>query len=62
MILGQYDEVLMKYEIADGLEKEDLITFPEEGLEKGMTTKESSDGRMGQSNENMSGGRDNPGR
>ena len=56
VILGQYDEVLMKYEIADGLEKEDLITFPEEGLEKGMTTKESSDGRMGQSNPDLSGG------
>ena len=50
MILGQHDESLMQYEIADGLEKEDLITFPEEGLEEGMKTKKSADGRMGQSN------------
>ncbi|HIR91831.1 MAG TPA: efflux RND transporter periplasmic adaptor subunit [Candidatus Egerieimonas intestinavium] len=50
VILGQHDESLMQYEIADGLEKEDLITFPEEGLEEGMKTQKSADGRMGQSN------------
>lgn len=55
VILGQYDEALMKYEIADGLEEEDLITYPEEGLKEGMATKESSDGRMGQSNPEPSG-------
>ncbi len=50
VILGQHDETLMQYEIADGLELGDLITYPEEGLEEGMKTRETSDGRMGQSN------------
>ncbi|HIU75290.1 MAG TPA: efflux RND transporter periplasmic adaptor subunit [Candidatus Pelethocola excrementipullorum] len=48
--LGQYDESMMKYEIADGLKKEDAITFPEAGLEEGMETTISEDGMMGQSN------------
>lgn len=48
--LGQYDENMMRYEIADGLNKEDAITFPEPGLEEGMETAISEDGMMGQSN------------
>lgn len=48
--LGQRDETLMQYEIADGLSREDMVTYPEEGLEEGMKTRKSTDGRMGQSN------------
>lgn len=48
--LGQHDDNLFKYEIADGLTKEDAVTFPEEGLEEGMETVVSEDGQMGQSN------------
>ncbi|MDD3278742.1 MAG: efflux RND transporter periplasmic adaptor subunit [Lachnospiraceae bacterium] len=48
--LGQQDEAMDMYEIADGLKKEDSITFPEEGLTEGMTTEVSSEGMMGQSN------------
>lgn len=48
--LGQYDEQLGKYEIADGLLGDDAVTFPEEGLEEGMDTVLSEDGMMGQSN------------
>lgn len=48
--LGAYDESTMEYEIKDGLTAKDAITFPEEGLEEGMTTVISEDGRMGQSN------------
>lgn len=47
--LGQHDEGMMQYEIADGLGKDDAITFPEEGLEEGMPTTISEDGMMGQS-------------
>lgn len=36
--LGQYDEVLGEYEIADGLTTKDCIAFPAEGLEEGMRT------------------------
>lgn len=48
--LGQYDEELGKYEIADGLLGSDAVTFPEEGLEEGMDTVVSEEGMMGQSN------------
>ena len=48
--LGQHDDNLFKYEIAEGLSKEDAVTFPEEGLEEGMDTAVSEDGQMGQSN------------
>lgn len=48
--LGQYDEVMCKYEIADGLTEEDLITYPEQGLEEGMPTAPGENGMMGQSN------------
>lgn len=54
VILGQQDEAMDMYEIADGLTKEDSITFPEEGLEEGMKTEVSAEGMMGQSNPEVS--------
>ena len=45
--LGQYDEELMEYEIAEGLTMEDAITFPEPSLKEGMKTEITSDGSMG---------------
>lgn len=51
--LGQHDEELFQYEIADGLTEEDLITYPEEGLEEGMPTAKGEMGQMGQSNPEM---------
>lgn len=48
--LGQYDEELFQYEIAEGLTLEDMITYPEEGLEEGMPTVKGDNGQMGQSN------------
>lgn len=47
VILGQHDENLLKYEIADGLTEDDAITFPEETLVEGMATEISGDGMMG---------------
>ena len=38
VILGQYDEDLGEYEIADGLTKDDYIAYPSENLEEGMAT------------------------
>lgn len=38
VILGQYDEELGEYEIADGLTKDDSIAFPSDVLEEGMAT------------------------
>lgn len=43
VILGQYDEELAEYEIADGLTKEDSIAFPSDSLEEGMTAKDVSE-------------------
>lgn len=38
VILGQYDEDLGEYEIADGLSKDDCIAYPSDVLEEGMST------------------------
>lgn len=38
VILGQYDESLGEYEIADGLTEDDYIAFPTDRLEEGMST------------------------
>lgn len=38
VILGQYDEDLGEYEIADGLTKNDYIAFPSDLLKEGMST------------------------
>lgn len=38
VILGQYDEALGEYEIADGLSKKDSIAYPSELLKEGMKT------------------------
>jgi HlyD family secretion protein len=46
--LGEHDDELMQYQILEGLSEEDAVTFPEEGLEEGMTTVISTDGSMGQ--------------
>lgn len=48
--LGQYDENMMKYEIAEGLGKKDAITFPEPDLKEGMQTAIGEGSMMGQSN------------
>ena len=45
--LGAYDGTMMEYEIKGGLTEEDAITFPEDGLEEGMTTVLSEDGNLG---------------
>ena len=45
--LGAYDESTMEYEIKSGLTEEDANTFPEDGLEEGMTTVLSEDGSLG---------------
>lgn len=58
VVLGQHDENLFQYEIADGLTGEDMITYPEEGLEEGMKTAVGSDGQLGQSNPVMTDGED----
>ena len=50
MTLGQHDDELFQYEIADGLSKDDMITYPEDGLKEGMKTAVGSNGQMGQSN------------
>ena len=38
VVLGQYDEGLMEYEIADGLTEDDSIAFPTEALTEGLNT------------------------
>ena len=59
--LGEYDEELFRYEILEGLELDDEITFPEYGLEEGMKTVEGQGSQMGlnqpvEMNENLSEG------
>lgn len=49
IVLGQYDDNLLEYEIVSGLELTDSITYPEEGLEEGMKTAAGENGTMGQS-------------
>ena len=43
VVLGQYDEDLSEYEIADGLTEDDSIAFPSDTLEEGMSTKDISE-------------------
>lgn len=43
VVLGQYDEDLGKYEIADGLTKDDYIAYPSENLKEGMATTKNRD-------------------
>ena len=40
VILGQYDEDLGEYEIADGLSEKDKIAFPTDELKEGMSVAE----------------------
>ena len=47
VVLGEYNEELMEYEILEGLTAEDAITFPEESLKEGLITEISMDGAMG---------------
>lgn len=42
VVLGQYDEALGEYEIADGLTEDDSIAFPAENLVEGMATADGS--------------------
>ena len=42
IVLGQYDEGLMEYEIADGLTEDDSIAFPTEALTEGLNTKDAA--------------------
>ena len=42
VVLGQYDENLGEYEIADGLTLKDCIAYPAENLEEGMATSTNS--------------------
>ena len=46
-MLGQHDDELFQYEIADGLSKDDMITYPEDGLKEGMKTAVGSNGQIG---------------
>lgn len=47
VVLGEYNEELMEYEILEGLTTEDAITFPEETLQEGLATQISMEGNMG---------------
>ncbi len=38
VILGNYDDALMEYEIVDGVTEDSLIAFPTSSLEEGMST------------------------
>ena len=42
VVLGQYDEEMGEYEIADGLTEEDSIAFPADNLQEGMATADAS--------------------
>ncbi len=42
VVLGQYDEGLMEYEIADGLTEDDSIAFPTEALVEGLNTQDAA--------------------
>ena len=53
VILGQYDEELGEYEIADGLTKDDSIAFPSDVLEEGMATTTNIDEAMDTSTVDM---------
>lgn len=65
VILGQYDEELGEYEIADGLTKDDSIAFPSDVLEEGMATTTNIEEAMDTSTVDMQPvdelGADNPG-
>lgn len=43
VVLGQHDDNLSEYEIADGLTEDDSIAFPSESLVEGMSTKDVSE-------------------
>ena len=43
MFLGQHDDDLPEYEIADGLTEDDSIAFPSDSLAEGMRTKDVSE-------------------
>ena len=53
VILGQYDEDLGEYEIADGLTKDDCIAYPSEVLTEGMATTTNIDEAMDTNNVDM---------
>ena len=43
VVLGQHDDDLSEYEIADGLKEDDSIAFPSDSLAEGMRTKDVSE-------------------
>ena len=43
VVLGQHDDDLSEYEIADGLTEDDSIAFPSDSLAEGMRTKDVSE-------------------
>lgn len=43
VVLGQHDDNLSEYEIADGLTEDDSIAFPADNLVEGMSTKDASE-------------------
>lgn len=45
--LGTYNENLAEYEVTEGLTSDDMITFPQEGLEEGMTVGVGANQEMG---------------
>ena len=53
VILGQYDEELGEYEIADGLSKDDCIAYPSDVLEEGMSTTTNIEDAMDTDNVDM---------
>ena len=46
VILGQYDENLGEYEIADGLSEKDKIAFPTDELKEGMSVADQTTAAM----------------
>ena len=53
VILGQHDEELGEYEIADGLSKDDCIAYPADILEEGMSTTTNIEDAMDTDNVDM---------
>lgn len=56
--LGQYDESLGEYEIADGLSLKDCIAYPAENLQEGMSTSTNISAQQGMEDEESENGVD----
>lgn len=53
VILGQYDEEMGEYEIADGLSEDDCIAYPSDALKEGMSTTTNIEDAMDTGNVDM---------